>query len=246
MEEKSLEKILKERIKIFENLIGKKIPKKCHETFITAITHSSFSGENKKFRSNERLEFLGDSVLSLAITHYLLCNYKNLPEGELSRKRAFIVSEKSLSEKAEKIKLGELILFGKGEDKSGGKYKAAILADAFEALVAAIFLCFGFSEAEKFIHTIFKEELENALNIETVDSKTKLQETIQKVIHKVPEYRIIKEEKVNDTKIFYAEVRLNGKVLGTGKGKTKKEAEEDAAKVALNHEYIREIEKSNQ
>lgn len=238
------ENVLKVRIAAFESIIGKKIPKKCRETFITAITHSSFSGEHKEYRSNERLEFLGDSVLSLAITHYLLCNYKHLSEGELSRKRAFLVSEKSLFEKAEQLKLGDLMLFGRGEDKSGGKYKAAILADAFEAFIAAIFLCFGFENAEKFIYTIFKEELENADKIDTIDAKTKLQETVQKVMHKVPEYRIVKEENTGEARVFVAEVKLNGKLLGTGKGKTKKEAEENAAKEALENEYIREIEKS--
>ncbi|BAL80700.1 ribonuclease III [Caldisericum exile] len=246
MAEKPLDKAFKERIDAFEKILGRKIPKKCRETFVTAITHSSFSGEHKNYRSNERLEFLGDSVLSLAITHYLLCTYKDLTEGELSRKRAYLVSEKSLSKKAEIIGIGDLMLFGKGENKSGGKFKGAILADAFEALIAAIFLCFGFEEAEKFITNIFKTELENAGKIETVDAKTKLQETIQKVMHKVPEYRIIKEEKIDDTKYFFAEVRFNGKVLGVGKGKTKKEAEENAAEVALQDEYIREIEKSVQ
>jgi ribonuclease-3 len=246
MTERTLEKALKERIDAFEKILGRKIPKKCRETFITSITHSSFSGEHKNYRSNERLEFLGDSVLSLSITHYLLCTYKDLSEGELSRKRAYLVSEKSLSRKAEIIGLGDLILFGKGEDKSGGKFKEAILADAFEALIAAIFLCFGFEEAEKFITNIFKTELENAAHIETVDAKTKLQETLQKVMHKVPEYRIVKEEKIDDKKYFVAEVRINGKVLGTGKGKTKKEAEENAAEVALTNEYIKDIEKSSQ
>ncbi|MGB9832417.1 MAG: ribonuclease III [Caldisericum exile] len=244
MTEKPLEKAFKERIDALEKIIGRKIPKRCRETFITAVTHSSFSGEHKNYRSNERLEFLGDSVLSLSITHYLLCTYKDLTEGELSRKRAYLVSEKSLSKKAEIVGIGDLMLFGKGENKSGGKFKGAILADAFEALTAAIFLCFGFEEAEKFITNVFKTELENAGSIETIDAKTKLQEKIQKVIHKVPEYRIVKEEKIDDTKYFVAEVRLNGKVLGEGKGKTKKEAEEKAAEVALENEYIREIEKS--
>ena len=241
-----IEKVLKERISAFEKMLGRKIPKKCRDVFITSITHSSFAGEHRGFRSNERLEFLGDSVLSLSITHFLLSNYTQLSEGELSRKREYLVSEKMLSEKAEQINLGELMLFGKGEDKSGGKYKTAILGDAFEAFVAAIFLCFGLKVAEEFVQNVFKEELENAMKIETIDAKTKLQETVQKVIHKVPEYKIVKEEKVDDSRIFIAEVKLNGKVLGVGKGKTKKEAEEDAAKESLNHDYIREIEKDNQ
>ncbi|MEF3244766.1 MAG: ribonuclease III [Caldisericaceae bacterium] len=246
MSTKTLDKEIKKRVQAFEALLKKKIPRKCRDTFITAITHSSFVGENKGFTSNERLEFLGDSVLSLTITYHLLERYKNLSEGELSRKRAFLVSEKNLSKKAEEIQLGELLLFGKGEDKSGGKHKAAILADAFEAVTAAIFLCFGFKEAYRFIEDTFKEDLENALNIETIDAKTKLQEILQKAIHKVPEYKIVDEEKIDDTKLFRAEVKIDGKILGSGKGRTKKEAEEEAAKVALNDEYIRKIEESNQ
>lgn len=246
MSKQILEKEIKERVQAFETLLKKKIPRKCRDTFITAITHSSFVGENKGFTSNERLEFLGDSVLSLTITYHLLDLYKNLSEGELSRKRAYLVSEKSLSKKAEKIQLGDLLLFGKGEDKSGGKHKAAILADAFEAVTAAIFLCFGFKEAHRFIGEIFKEDLENVLSIEAVDAKTKLQEILQKTIHKVPEYKIVDEEKIDDTKFFKAEVKIDGKILGSGKGRTKKEAEEEAAKVALNDEYIRKIEESNQ
>jgi len=239
-----LEENLKRIISHFEEVLGHKIPKKCRETFITSVTHSSFSGEHKEFKSNERLEFLGDAVLSLAITHYLLSHYKDLSEGELSRKRAYLVSEKSLYRKAELIGIGELMLFGKGEDKSGGKFKEAILADAFEALIAAIFLCFGFEKAENFVTNIFKTELENANKIETIDAKTKLQETVQKVLHKIPEYTILKEEEANGQKVFVAEVKLNGKTLGRGKGKTKKEAEENAAEVALRNEYVREIEKS--
>lgn len=246
MKDIQIERYICSKVALLEKLIGRKIVRRSiKKIFIMALTHSSFAGENKDYPSNERLEFLGDSVLSLSITHYLIEHFPEYVEGDLSKKRAYMVNEKALSDKALELNLGDIILFGKGEEKNGGKFKRAILADALEAIVAAIFLSFGFNEAEKFIFNIFKKELENLKDIEATDSKTRLQELIQKAMHKVPDYRIIGEEGSQAGKLFIAEVRLNGKKLGTGKGKTKKEAEEDAALEALNSEFIQAIEKSD-
>ncbi len=239
----ALAKTISDKLYMIEKLVGKKI-RKNKELFITAITHSSFSGENKGFNSNERLEFIGDSVLSLAITHYLFDRFEKLPEGELSKKRAYIVSEKSLSEKAYNMNIGEIMLFGKGESKSGGKFKKAILADAFESIIAAMFLSYGFDSAEKFIINSFLKELRELNNIEATDYKTRLQEIVQKNTHKVPEYNIILEEGSQASKIFVAEVKVKGKKIGEGKGQTKKEAEEAAAMEALKSEYIRKFEET--
>ncbi len=244
MKDIQVDKIVSSKIALLESLIGKRIIRRsCRKTFIMAITHSSFAGENKDYLSNERLEFLGDSVLSLAITHYLIENFPDLQEGELSKKRAYMVSEKSLSDKALELELGGIILFGKGEDKNGGQFKRAIIADALEAIFAAIFLVFGFEEAEKFIFRIFKTELENLESVEATDYKTRLQEILQKSIHRVPEYRIVGEEGFQSEKVFIAEVKINNRKLGIGKGKTKKEAEENAAAEALNSEFIKKIER---
>lgn len=244
MRESQVERYISEKIALLERLIGRRIIRKSvKRIFVNAITHSSFTGENKEYPSNERLEFLGDSVLSLSITHYLIEHFPELVEGELSKKRAYMVNEKSLSDKALELDLGNIILFGKGEDKNGGKFKRAILADALEAIIAAMFLSFGFNEAEKFIYRVFKMELEKLNEVETTDYKTRLQEIIQKAMHKVPEYKIVGEEGYQAGKIFIAEVRLNGRRLGVGRGKTKKEAEEDAASEALKSEFIENIEK---
>ncbi|MGB9694541.1 MAG: ribonuclease III [Caldisericaceae bacterium] len=239
----SIDKLIAEKVSLLEKLIGKKI-RKNKPLFITAITHSSFSGENKEFNSNERLEFIGDSVLSLSITHFIFENFKELSEGDLSKKRAYIVSEKSLSEKASQLNIGNIMLFGKGESKSGGQYKKAIIADALESIIAAIFLSCGFEEAEKFVVRIFKKELIQLKNIEATDYKTRLQEIVQKNVHKVPEYKIIFEEGNQSSKTFIAEVRVNGKKIGEGKGSTKKEAEEAAAMEALKSEYINKFEEA--
>jgi ribonuclease-3 len=239
---KVLKEKINEKLKKLEQILGRKIDKKHRKLFVVAITHSSFSGEFPEYRSNERLEFLGDSVISLAITHYLFEHYPKLPEGELSKKRAYIVSEKGLSEKAIQLDLGDALLFGKGEEKNGGKYKKALLADALESVVAAVFLAYGFKKAECFVWTIFKEELEKVRNIETTDYKTKLQEIVQREFHDVPAYRIVSESGSPANKRFVAEVKVKGKTIGSGEGGSKKDAEENAAKEALESEFIRKTE----
>jgi len=237
---KTLQEIIDKKIGGLEKLIEKKIPLAKRKLFVTAITHSSFSGEYPEYPSNERLEFLGDAALSLAITHYLFQHYPYLPEGELSKKRAYIVSEKGLSEKALELNIGDILLFGKGEENSGGKFKKALLADAFESIIAAIFIAFGFRKTERFILKTFSKELKKVGKIETTDYKTQLQEITQKKFHTVPEYIIVKETGSPRNKTFLAEVQLNSQKLGEGKGNSKKEAEEHAAKEALLNEIVKD------
>ncbi len=241
---KILKGIIEEKLSKLENLLGRKIDRRYRKLFVTSITHSSFSGEFPDYPSNERLEFLGDSVISLAITHYLFKNFPNLPEGELSKKRAYLVSEKGLSEKAVEINLGDILLFGKGEEKNGGKFKRALLADALESVVAAVFLAYGFKKAECFVWRIFKEDLERVRDIETTDFKTRLQEILQKMFHEVPEYEIISEDGSPANKRFVAQVSIKGNVLGSGEGGSKKDAEEAAAKEALKSEFVRKAKKN--
>ena len=241
MKASEIQRIIQEKIKKLEAILGRKIPPRCRKIFINAITHSSFTGEYMNFPSNEKLEFLGDSVLSLAITHYLITHYRDFKEGDLSKKRAFIVSEKSLSQKALMLNIGEVILFGKGEIKTGGGCKKAVLADTLESIIAAVFLTFGIGEAEKFVQDIFKTELKDVGIIETSDYKSRLQEIFQKKFHLVPEYKIVGEETVKGNKFFISEVTLAGNRVGVGKGRTKKDAEESAAMEALESEIVKDV-----
>jgi ribonuclease-3 len=243
---KHLREKINNKLEKLEELLGRKISPKNRRLFTVAITHSSFSGEYPQYPSNERLEFLGDSVISLAVTHYLFKYYRDLPEGELSKKRAYIVSEKGLSEKALKLNLGDILLFGKGEEKNGGKYKRALLADALESVIAAVFLAYGFKRAECFVWRIFKEELEKVRDIETTDFKTRLQEIAQRNFHDIPSYKIVSETGAPTSKRFVSEVFINGKMLGKGEGGSKKDAEENAAKEALNSEFIRKIQSDSE
>lgn len=202
----------------------------------TAITHSSYANERKakKFEYNERIEFLGDSVLSLVISEHLFKNYKNLPEGELTVTRAKIVCESSLSRCAISIGLGKFLLLGKGEELSGGREKISILSDAFEALIGAIYTDGGFETAKEFIlkymETIIKSCVEGKL---FYDFKTQLQELVQQNGEQNITYNVINETGPDHNKTFITAVEINGEVKGKGTGHSKKESEQNAAKDAL-------------
>ena len=241
-----LKETIDKKLQKLENLLGKKIENKHRKLYITSITHSSFSGEFPEYPSNERLEFLGDSVISLVVTHYLFKHFPDLPEGELSKKRAYLVSERGLSEKAMEINLGDILLFGKGEEKNGGRFKKALLADALESLVAAVFLASGFKKTESFVLKIFKKNLEQIKDMETTDFKTRLQEILQKVFHEVPNYEIVSEDGSPTNKRFVAKVLIKDRVLGKGEGGSKKDAEEEAAKEALSSGFIRKAKKTSE
>ena len=216
----------------FEDTINYKFEKKSY--IIEALTHSSYSNENKNYKFNERLEFLGDSVLSIVISDYLFKKEKNLPEGELTKLRANIVCEESLSEVAGQIHLGEYLLLGKGEEATGGRDRISILADALEAIIAAIYLDGGLEEASKFIFRFMEEIIENSIEGKIFrDYKTYLQEVLQSKGEQHIWYKLIEEKGPDHNKRFVMEVGINDKVLGVGEGKSKKDAEQVAAKSAL-------------
>ena len=202
---------------------------------VEALSHSSYANEKKKCRcSNERLEFLGDSVLSIVVSSYLFHQFPELPEGELTKLRASLVCEKALHVFAQEIHLGDYLLLGKGEVHTGGRMRSSILADAFEAVIAAIYLDGGMEAVTKYIMGFMEERIESTKsNFRNLDCKTHLQEVIQKT-SKVPlKYAIVDEHGPDHNKGFVAEGTHDGAVLGKGSGKSKKEAEQNAANDAL-------------
>jgi len=199
-----------------------------------ALTHSSFANEqHKKIKCNERLEFLGDSVLSIVVSDYIFANCPKLPEGELTKLRAALVCEKSLYSFAKKIELGNFLLLSHGEKRNGGALRASILADAFEAVIAAIYLDGGIEHAKKHILRFVVPEIEHRKTLNFKDYKTSLQEIIQKNPGEKLEYILVSSSGPDHNKHFKVEVHLNSNVIGRGGGKSKKEAEQQAAREAL-------------
>jgi len=207
------------------------------KTLLTAITHSSYANEKRarKLKYNERIEFLGDSVLGLAISEHLYKMYPELPEGELTVTRSKVVCESSLSRCAADIGLGELLLLGKGEELSGGRTKSSILSDAYEALIGALYIDGGFEVAKEFIlknmEGIIKSSVQGKL---FTDYKTLLQEKIQQKGEQQITYTVVDEKGPDHNKIFITQIKINGVVCGQGSGRSKKESEQNAAKDALN------------
>ena len=198
---------------------------------LEALTHSSYSNENKDYKYNERLEFLGDSVLGIVISDYLFKEEKNLPEGELTKLRANIVCEESLSDVAMRIRLGEYLLLGKGEEATGGRERISILADALEAVIAAIYLDGGMENAKKFIFDNMSDIIRDSLKGKIFrDYKTYLQEVLQSKGEQHIWYKLIDEKGPDHNKRFVMEVGINEEVLGVGEGKSKKDAEQIASK----------------
>ena len=213
----------------FEKLIGYSFNDKA--LLKRALSHSSYANENHTPKdSNERLEFLGDSVLGFITAEYY---YKNssLPEGELTRLRAATVCEKALFEFTKEIELGRFLLLGKGEENTGGRGRASINADAFEAIIAAIYLDGGIEEAKRFVLHFVERHAKNQGSFK--DYKTKLQEVIQKNPEETLEYVLVGESGPDHNKSFEVEVHLNSNVIGKGTGKSKKNAEQEAAREAL-------------
>lgn len=201
-----------------------------------ALTHSSYANEMglSYVEHNERLEFLGDSVLSLVISEYIFKKYKDKPEGKLTKIRANIVCESSLYRRAKDISLGDYLLIGKGEELTGGRERMSILADAYEALIASIYIDGGLDKAKEFIIRELSRSFEDVVKgLSSKDYKTKLQEQIQKVHDSTIKYEIEDEQGPDHDRTFYASVAVNGKVIGRGQGKSKKEAEQEAAHKAL-------------
>ena len=201
-----------------------------------ALSHSSYANEHRSagLNSNERLEFLGDSVLGFVTAEFLFVQHPDLPEGDLTRIRAALVCEQSLYEVAQKLELGKYLKLGKGEEAGGGRTRTSILADATEAVFAAVYLDGGMAAASSLIHRVLLEaEKEEVVEERRKDYKTALQELVQRQANQDLTYRMAGETGPDHNKTFVAEVLLNGELIGTGTGHSKKEAEQDAAGAAL-------------
>ena len=197
-----------------------------------ALTHSSYANERHvDTGDNERLEFLGDSVLGFITAEYLFANHRDFPEGELTKLRAYAVCEKSLFSYAEEIGLGNYLKLGKGEERTGGRTRPSVLSDAFEAVIAAIYLDGGMDEAKKFVLRFVVPYVEAKPTFK--DYKTMLQEVVQKNQGETLEYVLVSETGPDHDKCFTVEVHLNSNVIGRGVGGSKKKAEQNAAKEAL-------------
>jgi ribonuclease-3 len=194
----------------------------------THVSHERDDGAGH----NEVLEFLGDAVLDLAVSDLLMRRYPARNEGDLSKMRAALVNTSVLAEKAALLKLGPLLRLGKGEERSGGRTKPSILAGAFEALLGAVYQDGGFEAARQLVERYFAGDVEEK-ELGRHDYKTRLQEISQMLFHAPPSYRIVAESGPDHDKHFVTEITVGGKVLGKGEGKTKKQAEQQAAKKAL-------------
>jgi len=198
---------------------------------VRALTHVSYDRE-KSAGHNEVLEFLGDAVLDLAISDLLIRSFPEKSEGDLSRMRAALVNSTVLPEKAAQLNLGPLLHLGKGEERSGGRGKPSILAGAFEALLGAVYRDGGYEAARRIVERYFTADVKEK-SLGQQDYKTRLQEISQMLFHGPPCYRVVSESGPDHDKCFVTEIAVGGKVFGKGKGKTKKQSEQEAAKQAL-------------
>ena len=219
-------------IKDLENAIGYRFQ---NITLLqNALTHSSYANErwHNSLMSNERLEFLGDSVLGMVVAEYLYRTFPNRPEGELTRMRADMVCETTLAAVAGRIGLGQHLMLGNGEEQGGGRRRESILADAVESVIAACFLDGGMNAARKFIEQFILVEVP-VKKLHNADYKTALQELVQQKKNQVLSYRLTGESGPDHDKCFDVEVSLNGEVVGFGSGSSKKRAEQMAARCAM-------------
>ena len=219
-------------IKDLENAIGYRF--KNITLLQNALSHSSYANErwHDSLKSNERLEFLGDSILGMVTAEYLYRNFPDRLEGDLTRMRADMVCERALAGVAERIDLGKHLLLGHGEDAGGGRTRDSILADAVESVIAACFLDGGMEPARQFINTFVLTEVP-VRQLRNTDYKTALQELVQQKKNQTLTYTLVGETGPDHDKRFMVQVALNGKVVGKGEGKSKKRAEQDAAKAAI-------------
>lgn len=194
-----------------------------------AFTHKSYAIEYSKTADNERLEFLGDSIISAVVAHFLFKRYPNVDEGHLSKLKSQLVSRASLAVWADDLGLGQFLLLSQGEEATGGRQRESLLGNVYESLVGAIFLDQGFSRAQRFI----MRQLAKKKRIIETDFKSRLQELMQKKYKMPPTYHVVQETGPDHAKIFSLEVRMGKRTLGQGEGRSKKEAEQMAAKEAL-------------
>ena len=223
-----------ENIKEIEKLLGYAF--KSRKLITDALTHKSFHHEStdKTYNYNERLEFLGDSVLGLIIAETLFLEKGSFTEADMSKMKSYLVKEAVLYEIAAKLSLGKYLRLGKGEESTGGRQKKSVLSNAFEALVGAIFLDSDYESTRRVVLKLFNEKIPSVIaKKEGYDCKSELQEQSQSLFGMLPEYRIVKQEGEEHRKTFTAEVYINKQLYGTGVGKSKKEAQMAAAKEAL-------------
>ena len=201
----------------------------------TAVTHSSYANENRAsgIVCNERLEFLGDSVLGVTVADFLYRRFPDMPEGRMTRLRAELVCEQSLHRVALELHLGDYLRLGKGEEHNGGRERASILSDAVEAVIAAMYLDAGMETAAGFIHRCLLDDVRTIETPSFTDYKTALQELVQRQSGQILSYELVGEEGPDHAKTFRMQVCLNGEPVGLGTGRTKKEAEQTAAASAL-------------
>lgn len=222
---------MKEKLRELEKRIGYQF--RDFSLLQSAVMHSSYTNERHlpKHQCNERLEFLGDAVLELVSSEFLFLENPKVSEGELTKTRASMVCEPSLAFCARDIELGKYLLLGKGEEATGGRERDSITSDAMEALIGAIYMDSGFTNAKEFIHRFILSDLENKKLF--FDSKTILQEIVQAGGDQTISYHLLREEGPDHDKSFYVEVRIGEKSCGMGKGRTKKAAEQQAAYKAI-------------
>jgi len=229
-----------ENIKLLETKIAYKFKKK--SLIKEALTHKSFAKEKPENSEsfNERLEFLGDAVLELIISDYLFNAYPQYTEAELSKIKAYAVQESTLADIASRLGIGTYLRLGKGEEASGGRKKPSLLANAFEAILAAIYLDGGFKKAKDFTLKNLEEKIRKLIDKKLLfDFKTRFQEVVQEKFGVLPRYRVYKEEGPEHMKIFEVEVFIKNEFYGSGRGKSKKDAEQKAAEAGLKkiHEH---------
>ncbi len=222
----------KKELRIFEKDVG--IRFRNIELLNLAFTHRSYANEvAENIENNEKLEFLGDSVLGLFVSEYLFLQLRDKNEGDLAKIKSFVVSEHSLADIAKRIRVDNFILIGKGEEYSGGRSKKAILADTTEAIIGAYYIDSGFEAAKSFVLRLLVPEIEKVLeNKHQQDYKTLLQEFVQKKYKTHPYYRVVQKTGPDHDRTFWVEVEIQKKSYGPGKGKNKKEAEQSAAEIA--------------
>ena len=203
-----------------------------------ALTHKSFANEKGSGRDNERLEFLGDTVLQLAITDILMEKFPYDSEGSLSKKRAYLVSESYLAPIAKSLKIQEFLYLGKGEKVTGGENKPRLLASALEAIIGAIYMDSNLTRSKEFVRNIFNKQFGNTFyevhqTIDLQDFKTQLQEKVWQIYQCIPQYKLTQSEGPDHSPTFYMNVSINGRIIADGFGKSKKEAQQMAAQKAL-------------
>lgn len=231
---------MKEYIEEVQKIIGIKFNEP--KLLVTALTHSSYANQHREEEYNERFEFLGDSILQLTITEYLFLNFKDKSEGQLTKIRSLIVCENSLYEIGKSLDLGNHLRMSKGEELTGGRERVSLIADAVEALIAAIYLDKGLEYAKDYIIGAFKTIIEKAINNDIIlDYKTRLQEYLQKNGEISIVYELIKFEGPPHRRKFYSKLIIDNKEISSGEGYSKKESEQDAAKIAL-----KQMEKNNE